>query len=243
MKPDSSWIDPPKPLRTGAPRMPFDGAVAWGITLGAFAVGLFMIAVGLGWITIPRLGSGPRWALAAFGLIATLGGLRLLTLLIFTARQRARCAQETLAWRRDYPWPHDDILPGRGRLPCGLKLDCLPLVPGATIAATLETSAMSAALVELSLRGVNEYAYINRVGTNAPKIKTSLFYRQELGRFSVVAGRLGFDLTIPAAAPATRLFGPPLTYWELVVRDREEREAVILLPVYPQAIPQGAYSR
>ena len=225
----SPWINPPIPLRSAVPRMPYAGGSAWGITLGALLVGVFMTMVGTGWLTVPRLGSGPRWALAAFGLIALLAGLHLLSLLIATARRRKQCAEETLTWRRDYPWPTDTTLTSTRGLSCRLYLAHLPLAPGKTVAVTLEVAEPS---VRLALCGVYETARWNRVGTNAPKIKTTLFYREQLGHFQLNDGRLCFDLAIPVAAPITRLAEPPLTYWELIVSNQNGKESIILLPVY-----------
>lgn len=209
--------------------MPYAGGTAWGITLGALLVGIFMTMVGTGWLTVPRLGSGPRWALAAFGFIALIAGLHLLSLLMATARRRKRCGEETLTWRRDYSWPSDTILTSERGLSCRMHPAHLPLAPGKTVAVTLEVAEPS---VELTLRGLYETARWNRVGTNAPKIKTSLFYREQLGHFQLNDGRLRFDLAIPVEAPITRLSEPPLTYWELIVRSQDNKESIILLPVY-----------
>lgn len=227
----SPWIDPPQRLRTIPPRMPYAGATVIVIMLISLAVGLFLTGVSLGWIAVTKLGSGPRWALALFGLIALLGGLLLLARLIQTARRRTRCAREASAWRRDYPWPRDGILAdGQG---CRLSLDRLPLVPGESSVATLELAATPA---KLALRGVHETAHWNRVGTNAPKIRTTMFYRQELEACAIVDGKIRFELAIPREAPPTRLAEPPLTYWELVVRNERDKEIIILLPVYPAEV-------
>ena len=112
---------------------------------------------------------------------------------------------------------------------CRLYLAHLPLAPGKTVAVTLEVAEPS---VRLALCGVYETARWNRVGTNAPKIKTTLFYREQLGHFQLNDGRLCFDLAIPVAAPITRLAEPPLTYWELIVSNQNGKESIILLPVY-----------
>jgi hypothetical protein len=157
------------------------------------------------------------------------GGLILVAHLRRTARLRARCAGETLAWRRDFPWPEESKLAGTGRPSCRLTLPHLPLMPGETAAASLEVEAPT---VELVLRGVRETAVMNRVGTNAPKIRRLMFYRQPLGQFTPVGGRVDLPLTVPAEAPSTRLCEPPLVYWELLVQGARGRPAVILLPVY-----------
>lgn len=226
----SPWINPPIPLRTAMPRMPYAGGTAWSITLGALPVGTLMTMVGTGLLAVPRLGSGPRWAMTIFGLITLLAGLRLLSLLIAAARRRQQCAKETLTWRRDYPWPTDTALSSTRGLSCRLHPAHQPLAPGKTVGVTLEVAEPS---VELTLRGVYETARWNHVGTNAPKIKTSLFYREQLGHFHLNDGRLRFDLAIPVDAPTTHLSEPPLTYWELIVRSQDDKESIILLPVYP----------
>jgi hypothetical protein len=231
---NDAWIDPPRKVYDVAPRIPYAGAAAWSITFGALVVGLLLAAIGTRALPIPQLEGGPIWALGLFGAIATLTGLVLLGKLIETARRRRRCRNETLAWRRDYDWGHGRVVNGttggwRRRSACALHLECMPLLPGSSTTARLIVNESSADLV---LRGLHETAFWNRVGTNAPKVRTSLFFLQNLGTFQIRGGQVDFTLAIPAEAPASHLYDPPITYWELLVIGASGRRYVILLPVY-----------
>jgi hypothetical protein len=85
----------------------------------------------------------------------------------------------------------------------------VPLLPGSCTTAKLIVKESSA---ELFLRGVHETAYWNRVGTNSPTIRTSLFYLHKLGNFDLHGEQLDFILAIPEAAPTSHLYDPPMTY-------------------------------
>jgi hypothetical protein len=111
-----------------------------------------------------------------------------------------------------------------------LTLERSPVVPGTRLTGTLEP--LPGHVVTCEMRGISESATWNRVGTNAPKIKTRVFYRQSLGTQPVTNGQARIDVEMPANAVPTKLYAPPLTYWELVVCSGNV-ERVILLPVYP----------